>query len=171
MNTKQNDMLKNKIVVLVTVAITLLTILTTSCGKNEVVKKNQVENTALQTEAFAEQFFYNCNFPYQKLQSSEIQNGSEEYLFYIPNGAVYRTWNDYAVVIVARCDIHENETQAATNYSGDLYQIFEDDEADLLKICAAGDYAMMAHPSTIPNWEEDDVVTAFIKYASNYKDK
>ena len=159
----------NRIKILIAVSAVLLTLLTVSCGKSNNIKKNKVENSTPNTEKFSTDFFYNCNLPYEKLQLTDVQNNAEEYLFYIPNGSVYRTLNDYAVVIVARSDIREESDKIGTDYSGELYQIFEDDNIDLLKFSAAGDYAIMAVPSAIPNWEEDQVIVSFMEYAANYK--
>lgn len=142
------------------------TLLTVSCGKKDSFQKNQLADAPLTTEAFAEQFFTENNFPYQQLRSNEMQNSTDEYLFYISNGAVYRTVGDYAVVIVARSEIREPEEKRGTDYSGELYQIFEDDDIDLLKYCAAGQYALMAVPSTIPDWEENELVEAFMTFAA-----
>lgn len=146
----------------------LSTLLTASCGKSDSVKRNKVENSSSELEAFSTAFFYDCNLPYEKLHESDVQNSAEEYLFYIPNGVVYRTLHDYAVVIVARSDIREADDKIGTDYSGELYQIFEDDEFDLLKYSAAGEYAIMTAPSTISDWEEDEVITAFMEYAPKY---
>lgn len=142
------------------------TLLTVSCGKKDSFQKNQLEDVPLTTEAFAEQFLTENNFPYQQLRSNEMQNSTDEYLFYIPNGAVYRTVGDYTVVIVARSEIREPEEKRGTAYSGELYQIFEDDDIDLLKYCAAGQYALMAVPSTIPDWEENELVEAFMTFSA-----
>lgn len=170
-NHQQYQHFRGGIMVFTAALAALLTLLTASCGKSDSIKKNQVENFASDTEAFSTNFFYDCNLPYEKIQSTDVENSVEEYLFYIPNGLVYRTLNDYAVVIVARSDIREPSDKIGTDYSGELYQIFEDDEYDLLKYSAAGDYAIMAAPSTISNWDEDDVITAFMEYAPHYTAK
>lgn len=159
------------ILVLLAIAALLSTLLTASCGKHDTIKRNRVENSASTLAAFSTDFFYDCNLPYEELHENDVQNSAEEYLFYIPNGLVYRTLHDYAVVIVARSDIREPSDKIGTNYSGELYQIFEDDAFDLLKYSAAGDYAIMAAPSAISNWEEDEVITAFMEYAPQYPTK
>lgn len=147
----------------------LLIILTVGCGKSNDVKKNKVENTINKVEQFSTDFFYNCNLPYQKLQATDVQNTVDEYLFYIENGAVYRTLNDYVIVIVERSNIRENEDQIGTNYSGEIYKIFEYDDVDVLKYSASGDYAIMASLSTIPDWSQNEIITAFMEYAANYQ--
>lgn len=154
--------------VVVALLMVLFTFLTASCGKKDGVKKNKVENIVPDTDTFATQFFYDCNLPYEKMNASDVQNGVEEYLFYIPNGSVYRTLHDYAVVIVNRSELREPEERVNTNYSGEIYQIFEDDEIDVLKYSASGDYAIMASPSAIPDWENDEVITAFMEYSIHY---
>lgn len=142
------------------------TLLTVSCGKNDSFQKHTASQSPPTTEAFAESFFTENNFPYQKLQSNDILLGKEEYLFYIQGGAVYRTTQDYAVVIVARSELHEEENRRGTDYSGELYPLFEDDAIDQLKYCAAGQYALMTDPSTIPDWNENELVEAFMAYAA-----
>lgn len=165
---KTKRIIHHAIRVFLATAVMLSTLLTASCGKNDSIKRNKVENAAVSTEQFSTDFFYDCNLPYEKLQSNDVLNSAEEYLFYIPNGSVYRTLHDYAVVIVARSNIREPSDKIGTDYSGELYQIFEDDAFDFLKYSAAGDYAIMAAPSSIPNWEEDEVITAFMEYAAHY---
>lgn len=146
----------------------LSTLLTASCGKDDTIKRNKVENGASKLEKFSTSFFYDCNLPYEELHDTDVQNSAEEYLFYIPNGLVYRTLHDSAVVLVARSDIREPSEKIGTDYSGELYQIFEDDTFNLLKYSAAGEYAIMASPSEISRWEEDEVITAFMEYAPHY---
>ena len=118
------------------------------------------------TEMFAEDFFTNANLSFEKIKQSDVQNTSDEFLFYIPNGVVYRTTGDYCVVIVAREELRESPELAGTDYSGELYRVFEDDGMDLLRYCAAGNYALMALPSTIPDWEDNEMIASFMTYAS-----
>lgn len=146
----------------------LLIILTGSCGKKSDIKKNKVENQTDKVEKFSTDFFYNCNLPYEKLQATDVQNTADEYLFYIKNGVVYRTLNDYVVVIVERINIRETEEQVGMDYSGEIYEIFEYDDIDVLKYSACGDYAIMASLSTIPDWSQNEIITAFMEYAANY---
>lgn len=145
-----------------------LTFLTVGCGKDD-IKKNKFENPEDSTTAFAADFFYNCNLPNQIVHLNDVQNTPDEYLFYIEDGVVYRTLNDYVIVIVERNKIRESETQKSSNYSGELYQLFEDDEIDILKYSASGEYALMAVPSTIPDWENDEVITAFMSFSADYQ--
>ncbi len=147
-------------------AVILCTLSSTGCGKKTAVVKNKVESVDNTTEAFAVSFFEESNISYEKMKLSDVQNTSDEFLFYIPNGAVYRTTGDYCVVIVARKELRESAEQKGRDYSGELYQVFEDDSIDLLKYCAAGEYALMALPSTIPNWEENEIIAAFMEFAS-----
>lgn len=168
-NNKKYKRFHSERIILIAMMSLLLTLLTASCGKNENIKKNKVENSTSSTEEFSTGFFNKCNLPYEKLHSTDVQNTAEEYLFYIPNGSVYRTLNDCAVVIAARSDIKEDPEKIGTNYSGQIYQIFEDDNVDLLKYSASGNYVIMALPSAIPNWEEDQIITSFMEYAANYK--
>lgn len=148
----------------------LLTVLTVGCGKND-IKKNKVEDPEVSTTAFANDFFYNCNLPSQIVHLNDVQNTPDEYLFYIEDGVVYRTLNDYVIVIVERNKIRESEEQKSSNYSGALYQLFEDDEIDILKYSASGEYALMAIPSTIPDWENDEVIIAFMSYSASYQNR
>ena len=144
----------------------LSTLSATGCGKETAIVKNKVESVDNTTETFAEGFFEQSNISYEKIKLSDVQNTSDEFLFYIVNGVVYRTTGDYCVVIVARKELRESPEQAERNYSGELYQVFEDDDIDLLKYCAAGDYALMTLPSTIPDWDENEMIDAFMAYAS-----
>lgn len=144
----------------------LSTLSVTGCGKETAIVKNKVESVDNTTETFAESFFEQSNISYEKIKLSDVQNTSDEFLFYIADGVVYRTTGDYCVVIVARKELRESPDQVESNYSGELYQVFEDDEIDLLKYCAAGDYALMALPSTIPDWEDNEMIAAFMAYAS-----
>jgi hypothetical protein len=82
---------------------------------------------------------------------------------------VYRTLNDYTVVIVERSELRESEAQIGIDYSGELYNIFEGDEIDVLQYSACGDYAIMASLITIPDWSNDEVITDFMEYAANYQ--
>ena len=148
------------------VFLLLCTLSTAGCGKETAVVKNKVESVDNTTEQFAEGFFIQSNFSYEKVKITDVQNTPDEFLFYISNGVVYRTTGDYCVVIVARTELRESPEQAEKDYSGELYQVFEDDSIDLLKYCAAGDYALMALPSTIPDWDENDMIDAFMTYAS-----
>ena len=66
------------------VLVVLSTLLTASCGKNDSIKRNKVENLSSELEKFSTAFFYDCNLPYEKLHESDVQNSAEEYLFYIP---------------------------------------------------------------------------------------
>lgn len=143
----------------------LFTVSTAGCGKNNDFQRNIANQTELSTDEFAEKFFTECELPYRKISASEVQNTPEEYLFYIHNGSVYRTLNDYAVVIVARKEIKETDEQKGGNYNDAFYQLFEEDEVDLLRCCASGKYALMALPSAIPDWETNEIVTKFMEYA------
>ena len=67
------------------------------------------------------------------------------------------------MVIVARTELRESPEQAEKDYSGELYQVFEDDSIDLLKYCAAENYELMALPSTIPDWDDNDMIDVFMK--------
>ena len=137
------------------------------CGKDRTIVNNKVESVDNATSSFAENFFTQSNLPYQKLSLNDVQNSSDEFLFYIPNGEVYRTTGNYTVVIVARKELRETPEQKKMDYSGALYQIFEEDSIDLLKYCAAGQYALMTLPSTIPDWDENELIEAFMTYASD----
>lgn len=141
------------------------TVCTVSCGKTETVHHKQVENASIETEVFAEQFFLDSNLPYEKINSTEMLTGADEYVFYIPNGVVYRTLHDSIVVIAARKDLHEPSDKVGTDYSGELYPVFDGDDSPLLKYSAAGDYAIMASSESIPDWDDDDVIYAFMDYA------
>ena len=147
----------------------LLTVLTASCGKSSEVNKTDVKNSTGDTEIFAEAFFTEYNLPYQQLKVTDVENTADEYLFYIPNGQVYRTLNDCAVVIVKRSEIRETEEQTAKNYSGELYNIFEDNDIDVLKYSACGYFAIMCSLSSIPNWDENEVISGFMEFAKDYK--
>lgn len=146
----------------------ILTISTAGCGKKSSVRKNIQQNETVGVEKFAEDFFFNCNLPYEKIKESDVQNTADEYLFYISDGVVYRTVGDCAVVIVERVHLRERDELAGTNYSGELYKIFEDDDIDLLKYSACGDYALMASLNSISNWEESEIITSFMNYAAEY---
>lgn len=141
------------------------TIYTVSCGKTETIHNRQVEKSSIETEAFAEQFFLESNLPYEKINSTEMLTGADEYVFYIPNGVVYRTLHDSIVVIVARKELHEPSERIGTDYSGELYPVFDGEDSPLLRYSAAGDYVIMASPESIPDWEDDDVIYAFMEYA------
>ncbi|MGN0475172.1 MAG: hypothetical protein ACI4IJ_08795 [Acutalibacteraceae bacterium] len=151
------------------IAAILLTVLTASCGKSSEVNKTDVKNSTDETEIFAAAFFTEYNLPYQQLKVTDVENTADEYLFYIPNGQVYRTLNDCSVVIVKRSEIRETEEQSAKNYSGELYNIFEDNDIDVLKYSACGDFAIMCSLSSIPNWDENEVISGFMEFAKEYK--
>lgn len=149
--------------------VIFLTVLTVSCGKSGEIKKTSVENQNDRTEKFSTAFFNEYNLPYQQLKITDVENTADEYLFYIPNGRVYRTLNDYAVVIVERSEIRETDEQTAKNYSGELYNVFENDDIDVLKYSACGDFAIMCSLSTIPNWDENEIITGFMEFAKDYQ--
>lgn len=142
---------------------------TVGCGKNSEVKYNKIKDSTSKVEKFAVDFFNEYNLPYQQLNSTDVENTVDEYLFYIDNAAVYRTLNDYVVAIVERIDIRETEEQSGQNYSGELYNVFENDDVDMLKYSACGDFAIMCSLSTIPNWEDNEVITNFMEFAEKYK--
>ncbi len=149
--------------------VIFLTVLTVSCGKSGEIKKTSVESLSDRTEKFSIEFFNECNLPYQQLKETDVQNTADEYLFYIPNGKVYRTLNDCAVVIVERSEIRETEEQAAKDYSGELYNVFENDDIDVLKYSACGDFAIMCSLSSIPDWEDSEIITGFMEFAKDYE--
>lgn len=150
------------------ISVVLLTVLTVSCGKSSGIKKPNVENSTDRTEIFAEAFFNQYNLPYQQLKVTDVENTADEYLFYIPNGKVYRTLNDCAVVIVERINLRETEEQAAKDYSGELYNVFENDDIDVLKYSACGDFAIMCSLSSIPSWDENEIISGFMEFAKKY---
>ncbi len=150
-------------------AAMLLTVSTIGCGKSG-IKKNSNNSKSNDIEKFSTAFFTECNLPYQKLNRSDVQNTPEEYLFYINDGVVYRTLNDYGVVLVRREYLKEEGERRTTDYSGELYRLFQEDDVDCLKISASGNYALLALPASIPDWENDTVITLFMNYAKNYSD-
>lgn len=143
------------------------TLLTSGCGKNDVVKIIH-QNDVNDTESFCQQFFTKYNFPYQKIYQKNVQNTPEEYLFYIKDGIVYRTINDYYVIIVNRNSLSESDEKKKQDYSGELYRIFEEDEYDLLMITAYKDYAILNLPSAIPDYLNSELIQSFIEFASKY---
>ncbi len=147
----------------------LLTILTASCGKDSEIKRTNVENLGSRTQVFSTGFFNKYNLPYQKLSMVDVENTADEYLFYIPKGEVYRTLNDYVVVIVERSAIRESEELVGKDYSGELYNIFENDSVDVLKYSACGDFAIMCSMGTIPNWEQSEIIANFMEFAKDYE--
>lgn len=146
-----------------------LTLSTIGCGKKDEIKKNNIENSTEKVEKFSTEFFNKYNLPYQQLKLTDVENTADEYLFYIENGVVYRTINDYVVVIVDRSQIREEEDQIGRNYSGEIYNIFEDDNVDVLKYSACGNYAIMSSLSTIPDWSESEIIISFMEFAENYE--
>ena len=153
-------MLKEKIRILAVIMILFSTLLTSSCGKNQITT-NIHESGSGETEEFCEAFFTENYFPYQKINRTDVQNTPEEYLFYIKDGIVYRTLNDYFVVIVNRTSLSESEEKRKTNYTGEIYQIFEGDNYDILLISTRGSYAILSLPSAIPAYENSELIKAF----------
>ena len=149
-------------------SLLFLTILTTGCGKSE-IKRNYNAGESSDTEEFCTAFFTQSNLPFSRLSTSDVQNTPSEYLFYIKGGIVYRTLNDYEIVITARKNINESDEKKGKFYSGELYRIFEDDEIDLLRISAAGNYAILASPSSIPDWENNQIILLFVEFAEHYQ--
>lgn len=147
----------------------LLIVLTGGCGKKDKQISDKVENQLSKVEKFSTDFFNNCNLPYQKLQITDVQNTADEYLFYISGGAVYRTLSDCSVVITERKNIRETAEQIGTNYSGEIYHIFEGDDIDVLKYSACGDYAIMTNLSAISDWSQNEIITSFMNYAADYQ--
>lgn len=138
------------------------------CGKQNSIKRNKAVPVNQEVSAFAESFFFECNYAGQKLSLKDVQNTADEFLFYIPDGVVYRTTGNYCILIAKRESIREPEDKKGTDYSGELYQIFDEDSIDILKYCAAGDYVLMAVPSTIPDWDDNDMIADFMEYAASY---
>ncbi len=164
MNIKKLKTIRLKL----TAVVMFLTVLTVGCGKSD-IKKTVNDNHPSQTEEFSTKFFTECNLPYQKITQADVQNTPDEYLFYINKGIVYHTLNDYNVVIVNRDDLNEGEGKRETEYNGELFQLFEDDNVDMLKISASGDYALLALPSAVPDWENNTVIVSFMQYSKQYK--
>lgn len=141
---------------------------TAGCGKNSDGSYTKSENSTSKVENFAVEFFNKYNLPYQRLNSTDVENTADEYLFYIDDAVIYRTLNDYVVAIVERSNIRETEEQLSKDYSGELYNVFENDSVDVLKYSACGDFAIMCSLSTIPNWEDSEVIADFMEFAANY---
>lgn len=156
-------------IIISVMTVVLLTVLTVSCGKDSEIKRTNVENLGSRTQVFSTEFFNKYNLPYQKLSIVDVENTADEYLFYIPKGEVYRTLNDYVVVIVERREIRESEDLVGKDYSGELYNIFENDSVDVLRYSACGDFAIMCSISTIPNWEESEIIANFMEFAKDYE--
>lgn len=148
-------------------ALLFSTLLTISCGKSE-IRKSKYGNEDNQTEKFCTDFFTDSNLPYTKLKPSDVENTPDEYLFYIPGGIVFRTLNDYDVVITQRSNLNEAEEAKERNYSGELYALFGEDSVDRLKMAASEDYALLTLPATIPDWESNTVIAAFMEYTGHY---
>lgn len=154
-----------------TAAIGLLvfsTILTAACGKSE-IKRSKFGNEESTTLAFCSAFFTESNLPYKKLTQAEVQNTADEMLFYIQGGIVYRTLNNCNIVITERSNLRESDEYKGKKYSGELYRIFEDDEVDLLKIAASGEYALLVLPSSIPDYENDQIIISFLQFGEEYE--
>ena len=151
---------------IIAILIIFSTVLTTGCGKSK-VRTNIHDNDSKQTtEEFCESFFNDNNLPYQKLTMSDVDNTPDEYLFYINDGIVYRTLNDYCIVIVNRKNLSEADDKTGKNYCGENYSLFEGDNVDILKISAAGEYAVLSMPSTIPDYQNNAVIKAFMNYST-----
>ncbi len=149
-----------------------LTLFSTGCGKSSSSSDGESSDTGEVSETraqiFAENFFNDCNLSYEKLTKTDVANTADEYLFYVDGGVVYRTVNDYVVMIVERSELDETDEQAASNYSGEIYSLFGNNSADVLKYSASGDFAIMCSIYTIPNWDENEVISAFMEYAASY---
>ena len=143
------------------------TVLTTGCGKSSVKTNVYNGNEAEMTEKFCESFFSDSNLPYTKITLSDVNNTPDEYLFYINGGKVYRTLNDYCVVIVNRRNITESEQKKGKNYCGEIYHLFGEESTDILKISATGEYAILSMPSTIPDYENNVVIQSSMNYSTN----